>query len=246
MSEFEEEFKKRLKTVSFELNDIEKLLKDNGINIPNDNIKLYDSEKIWIPKKYIRTVEYYFDEYKLDLFFKDSTLAKNIAYALQTSDLFNYFLNRFDIGLSVGKIFFKHAIINHLSIIEAFIYGIAKKYHVSCTFENKVCVYNKECPYYFKKEKKYSFKKLVEKFLNLNLLDFKKDSIKKLIKIKGLRDSIHIWDSDSRDYFNEEYGLKNYNFLITFLKSIKNQLSESLETFESEKNKCKMIQQKNR
>ena len=242
MSEYVEDFKTSLKSVSIELSRIEQLLRDNGLNVPIDNIVLKDDEKIRLPYGYIRTVSYYLREYNLNFFYNDKVIARNIAYALQTSDLFNYFLNRFRIGLSVGKIFLKHAIINHFSIIEAILYGIVKKYHNYCIFENVVCRYNNMCAFYFKKANKYNFQQLLDELINRNLLSMPPEIKENLLNIKGLRDNIHIWDAESRDYFNDEYSLQNYNFLVLCLKSIRDNLKDSLTSFESQrKNECKML-----
>ena len=239
---YEEEFKNRLKNVSIELSQLEKLLSENGIDVPNSNISLSDDEKIWLPIGYIRTVSYYLNEYHLNKIFNDKIIARNIAYALQASDLFNYFLNRFRIGLSVGRIFFKHAIINHFSIIEALLYGIVKQFHDFCFFENSVCRYNTTCFYYFKNAEKYTFEQLIQKLIDNELLNIPSDIKNKLLLNKGLRDNIHIWDTNSKDYFNEEYCLENYNFLVLILKLIRDDLKNSIDEFKKRRNNnCKML-----
>ena len=242
MGKFESEFKARLKEVSKELNRIEDFLRENGIDIPNQNIALESHEKIWIPRGYIRTVQYYEQKYRLHDLLEDEILAKNIAYALQASDFFNYMLNRFRIELSVGKVFFKHAIINIFSVIESLLYGIINKCHSHCTLNGRVCKNNISCDFYFKKANKYSFKNLVQLLRQKGLVRMPDEIQDKLLELKALRDNIHLWDVKDKDYFNDSYNLTNYNFLVRVLQVLKEDLNDSLEDFESTRsnncNKC--------
>ena len=99
-------------------------------------------------------------------------LINNIAYAFQTTDLFNYLLNRFYIGLSVGKIFFKFAIINSFSILEGILYGVIKNEHKFCANSGEVCKYNEKCKYYLKSPNKYPFLKMLETLKEKEILIF--------------------------------------------------------------------------
>ena len=92
-----------------------------------------------------------------------NNVAANLAYALQTTDLFNYFINRFDIGLSVGRIFYKLAIVNAFSIIEGIIYSFIDNIHEQCkNIKGKVCKFNTKCNFYFKKAKNYNFSEILD------------------------------------------------------------------------------------
>ncbi|MGA1847585.1 hypothetical protein [Deferribacter abyssi] len=236
MNGFELKFKARLKKISEELNDIENFLRDNGIDIPNQNIPLKPDEKIRIPRRYIRTVHYFEQKYKLYDLLEDEVLVKNISYALQASDLFNYILNRFNIRLSVGKVFYKFAIINIFSIIESLLYGIANKCHSYCMVNNRVCKNNDSCNFYLKKANKYPFEKLLYTLSQKGLIRMPPELQNKLLKIKALRDNIHLWDVKNKDYFNDDYNLDNYNFLIKLLNILKKDLNKALENFEHNRN----------
>ena len=236
MNEFESKFKARLKKVSQELNSIEDFLRENGIDIPNQNITLESDEKIWIPRGYIRTVQYYEHKYRLHDLLGDEILAKNIAYALQASDFFNYMLNRFRIELSVGKVFFKYAIINIFSVVESLLYGIINKCHSHCSLDDRVCKNNVGCDFYFKKANKYSFKNLLQILSQKGLVRMPDEIQDKLLELKALRDNIHLWDVKDKDYFNDNYNLTNYNFLVRVLQVLKEDLNDSLEVFEYNRN----------
>lgn len=238
---FIREFKERLKTISKELSDLENFLRENGVNVPEENITLTPYEKIWIPSGYIRTVSYYTEKYKLYKLIEDEIIVKNIAYSLQTSDFFNYILNRFRIELSVKKVFYKYAIINIFSIIEAILYGIVKKCHSFCIDKNgKVCKKSTRCQFYLKKPNKYSFRNLLEVLSSKNLLKMPPRIQDKVLKMEELRDNIHLWDVKYKEYFNKEYELKNYNFLVKCLQVLKEDLNDSLPKFEEKRKKfCK-------
>jgi len=240
MDRFELEFKRRLKKVSQELKQLEDLLRENGIDIPNQNIVLKSDEKIWIPTGYIRTVQYFEQKYGLYNLLGDEILAKNIEYALQASDFFNYILNRFRIGLSVEKVFYKLAIINMFSIVESLLYGITKKCHSHCQLNNGVCRNNEKCVFYIKKPNKYTFENLLKILREKKLICMPEGDQQKLLEIKGLRDNIHLWDVSNKDYFNDNYNLANYNFLVRVLQALNEDLHDTLITFEDERNsQCK-------
>ncbi len=240
MNRFELEFKERLKKVSQELNNLEEFLRKNGIEIPNKNIALDSDEKIWIPRGYIRTVRYFEKKYRLYDLLGDEILVKNIAYALQASDFFNYILNRFRIGLAVGKVFYKHAIINIFSVIESLLYGIINKCHSHCQLNYRVCNKNAECGFFLKKASKYSFKNLLQVLNQKELIHMPGCIQRRLLGLKGLRDNIHLWDVKDKDYFNDDYNLINYNFLVQVLQALKEDLNDSLKAFEyNRNNKCK-------
>lgn len=125
METWEIEFKDKLKQVEKLLQEAEFVLKRNGFQTPVQHPKIETEDKIGFPKGYIRTTADFESRYRFNRIINNKTIAKNLTYALQTSDVFNYFLNRFNISLSAGKIFMKSAIINILSIIEGILYGVA-------------------------------------------------------------------------------------------------------------------------
>jgi len=143
----QKEIKSKLKKIEEILQDIEnKNVKYFG-NSPSRFIELKKEEKIKFPKGFIRTTKDFKKRYNFEnLFTMNYLLQNNLSYALQCSDIFGYFITRFDIGLSAGKIFLKMGIINLFSIIEGILYGVTKTLHNYC----KNCKSSKNCQYYIK------------------------------------------------------------------------------------------------
>jgi hypothetical protein len=215
-----QEFKKRLKSLSIDLTNLEKFLKESGINTPYDNIALDQDEKIWIPFGYIRDKQYFIGKYKLNEIIDNAIVRDNIAYSLQASDLFNFFMNRFRIGLSAGKVFYKYAIINEVSIIEAILYGAIDKLHMHCINDGSICNKNSRCAFYIKSSKQYNFSEIIKLHREKELLELTDEQVCVLMFIKGLRDNVHIWDNEERDYFNDDYCQDRYNLIVIILKYI--------------------------
>lgn len=149
MTTLHDEFLKKLAIESSALQEAEDLLRNSGLKVPEENIDIKEVEKVKVPRKYIRTVQYFKKKYNLSELLNNLAISDNISYHLQLSDFINYIINRFGIGLSVESMFYKIAIINILSIIEALLYGVALKLHSSCFIADKLCKHNINCKYYF-------------------------------------------------------------------------------------------------
>ena len=76
--------------------------------------------KIRFPRGTIRTVRHF--EHRLR-FLQDDVVKRNIAYTLQLTDVNQWLVNRFDIGLSAGSLFMKQATITVITIMEAILYA---------------------------------------------------------------------------------------------------------------------------
>ncbi|HOJ19658.1 MAG TPA: hypothetical protein PLT92_13935 [Ignavibacteriaceae bacterium] len=236
MDEWEIKARATLKEISGKLQEFEKILKDNGIDSPFKNYKLENNEKIQLPWGYIRTAEYFRRKYHLYKLLDYKFLRNNIAYAFQATDFYNYLLNRFYIGLSVGKIFYKSAIINNFSIFEGILYGVIKTEHKFCLSNNGICRRNDKCSYYLKAPNKYTFVQILELLTSKNLLVFNEKEIERLIQIKTLRDNIHIWDAVGNDLENDGYNLKTYNQIVLLLKKVNNVLPINITEFKKNRN----------
>lgn len=233
MDNYEENFKKNLKKAEEFLQSAENILNKNNVNTPIENVSLENYEKISFPTGYIRKASYFEQSYNLYGLFEDKDKVKNIAYALQTTDLFNYFLNRIDIKFSVGKIFVKYAIINAFSIIEGILYSTVKPLHNFCFDKNdNCCKNNMNCDYYLKKHTKYPFQKLVEEYNEKELLHFDNKTKKLILEIKDLRDNIHIYDVEENEFIDSTYDIKNYNKIMKLIKNIKENLYQNIMSFE--------------
>lgn len=228
-----EEIKKFLKEVEEKLQIIEnkaKIFYEKGP--PIRFIPLLEKEKISFPKGYIRTRKEFEQKYRFkELFPNNITLQKNLSYALQSTDVFCYFLNRFDIGLSAGKIFIKMGIINLFSIIEGILYGIIEELHLYC----KGCRWNKECEYYIKKPRKYNFSQIIDIFTSKDLFPIDENVKSNLLSLKTLRDNVHIWIAGKNEFLEGEYNIKNYNRLMKILYDIPKILPEKLRNFKTKR-----------
>ena len=218
----------KLKSIEQLLQEIEDYCKVIGLKIPEENLSLESKDKIKFPSGYIRTCAEFKEKYKFTVLFPyDSNLSMNLTYALQCSDVFNYFLSRFNISLSAGKIFIKMATINIFSIIESILYGIAKNLHGYC--RNKNCGYTNNCDYYVKS--KYNFRELIELLQKKIIFNIDEEGKNIILDLKKTRDYIHIWDVENNEYMDELYNIENYNKLILLLKTILEYIPEKLEKF---------------
>lgn len=131
--QLEELVESKIEQVNNLLQQIENVIRNSGINTPVENVFL--ENRIKLPSKYIRKLDYFREHYKLGLF-KDRELANNISYSLQYTDCLNYVLSRTTLGidgLSVGTIWRKYAIISVTSIIEAYLAGIVEYIADKCS-----------------------------------------------------------------------------------------------------------------
>ena len=233
MPEANDAFKRKLADISAALQEAESILREDGLEVPEENIALEDSEKIQVPRGYIRTVRNFREKYNLDDFLGDDLLCRNVAYALQTSYFTNYIVNRVNVALSVGQIFYKLAIINAFSVIEGVLYGLTKRLHRFCRNGGEVCRYNTRCSYYIKSVKHLNFRTLLNVLKDKAILDLSKNTEVLLIELKGLRDNVHIWDVGENEYLSDHYNMRTYNQLILALRHLSSMLPNSVETFKA-------------
>lgn len=236
MAKASDEFKSKLLEASKALHEAENILRAEGLNVPEENVALNDFDRIQIPKGYIRTVKEFREKYELDDHIGIETLCRNLAYALQTSDFINYLLNRFNIGLSVGQLFYKLAIINMVSALEGILYGIVKRLNRFCRENGVVCKHNANCAYYVKSPNKYNFPDLLDCLREKAILELGEKIEDILKEIKGLRDNVHIWDVEDNEYLSQKYTRLTYNKLVLILRRIRDELPNGLSQFKEERN----------
>ena len=137
MEQWKIDYRTEVKKATTALREAELILSRNSYKYPKIAPDLKQEDRVKIPEGYIRTADHFRKEYQLTSVVRDKNCSDNIAYALQASDLFNYFINRFDISLSVKAIFLKMAIINGFSTIEAILSGSMIRLHGFCLYDKK-------------------------------------------------------------------------------------------------------------
>lgn len=209
------------------------MLVDNGVDIYHPDITLQKWDKIQIPKGHIRTAETFRKEYHLSEILDDKILSKNLAYSLQASDLMNLLFNRVNIDLSVGRVFYKMAIINYFSIIEGMLYGVTKKLHDFCMSNESACSYHRNCKYYIKSHKKIQMDEIVNWFCVREIINLSAEEKETLSEVKGLRNNVHIWLAEKNEFLKGEYNLTTHNRTVLVLRKCRDELAENLREFES-------------
>jgi hypothetical protein len=82
---------------------------------------------IRFPRSVIRPVAYYVRD-RVG-FIPDGVTARNIAYTLQATDVNRWIVNRFDLGLSAGSIFYKQGCVTMVSAMEAALSAVWRNRH---------------------------------------------------------------------------------------------------------------------
>lgn len=233
MESWEQGVQEAFRKVEDLLQDVEAILKANGFDTPVQQPNLDGIGRIRFPRGYIRKVSYFLERYSVEAIVEDETLAKNVAYALQLSDVFNYFLNRFSIGLSAGKLLRKYALINIVSIIESLLYGSLIRLRKHCVLPSRtVCPINSNCVLYLKSPKRLSFGGVISELSNKDILSLDDKDKDFLLEVKGHRDNVHVWTLDDNEYKSDYYRLETYNRAILLLRTISAQLEDSGCRFE--------------
>lgn len=200
----------------------ENILREAGYTPPMNNHALERSEKIGFPSGYIRTVVAFKTKYHLSEICPNREVRHNITYALEASDLMNFVLNRVNIWGSVETIFFKLAIVNFVSIIEAIVLEATN--NICCNA--KTCSKTKTCYYHFSGEERNNARKAVEKLALTGILDYGPDKVSRVQEIIDLRNRIHIRLTKGNEMKLDDFTLPLYNEVVTLLQDIDNQIYE--------------------
>ncbi|MDO4541906.1 MAG: hypothetical protein Q4C00_03620 [Bacillota bacterium] len=114
------------KKISELLRENEKIIRSVGYKPPVENYAIANTkERINFPSGYIRVNEAFQRKYHLNDIVKEASTVKNLAYALQLSDFYNFVFNRFYVWGSLESMICKSAVINLVSIFEALIFECA-------------------------------------------------------------------------------------------------------------------------
>ena len=135
--------------------------------------------------------------------------------------------------LSLGNSFFRTITSHILSIIESLLYGMVATLHDQCVDNDKVCKMNTTCEFYFKGPKKYKFTELVDVLKEKEIMVLSHDEYSSLLKLKNIRDRVHMWDAGSSDFHDDEFSIDNYNDSILFLIRIRDSVVDSFRTYQA-------------
>lgn len=204
------------------LNENENILREARYNPPMKNYALDRTEKIGFPSRYIRPVRAFIERYHLNEICPNRTIRHNITYALEASDLINFITNRVNIWGSVETIFFKLAIVNFVSVIEAIVLEATN--NICCNASN--CGKTKVCRYHFSGEGRNNAKKAVEQLASIGILDFDTGKVIRVKEIIDLRNRIHIRLTEGNEMKLDDFTLSLYNEVVALLQDIDKQIYE--------------------
>ena len=215
-TEDKEKLIKNNRKISELLKENEEILKTAGYKPPVENFAVDYQEKISIPSGYIRTKDMFYEKYHLREIIDKVHCRRNISYALQLSDFYNYIANRFFVRGSVETMFYKNAIINLVSILEALILDCAN--NICCNPDN--CKNNKSCPSNFNKNERNKVLAALDRMKQLNITTFNDDEINRIKTIIGYRNRVHIRLAPENEFKSEDFSLNLYNEVIRYLQKI--------------------------
>jgi hypothetical protein len=196
---------------------------------PVQNIRPADYDLIGIPSGYIRFAGYFRNQFNLTKLIKDTNTVDNIAYALMQNDLNNYLIHRIGVFGIVKTLFYKSAIINIHSIIEAILYSSGESLHSFCRIGEKICKKSRTCPFYIKSVKGQKFNNVVQLMKIRIEVEFDIDSINFL---KSLRDNIHIQHIGFSEWKKQSvYTYEHYVMGLKVLSQVKDELSSKVDFF---------------
>ena len=218
--EIQEKISSNNKKISELLRENEDLLRQEGYNPPVNNFALSPAERISFPPGYIRTVNQFNEKYHLKEIFPQRYSRHNVTYALEVSDLINYVFNRIHIWGAVETIFYKLAIVNLVSIIEALLLETANNI---CSKPGS-CKKTKKCIKHFNGTERANAKAALKKLVFLGVLDFDQKKLDRVQDIIDLRNRIHIRLSPGNEMQLDDFKLQLYNEVISLLQEIDEQV----------------------
>lgn len=232
-----EEIQDAFENASDSIQNLENVIR-NCYETPEKNIDTDSFSLIRMPFNYIRTANNFRNKYYLEELISNDNTKKNISYALQLSDLYNYILNRYELYGVVFSLLYKHAITNIVTVQEAILYGTLESLREFCYLgkENKLCCKNAKCEFYLKSKNKLKFADLIDVYVSK--LFFGDQALKTtLLELKQIRDSIHIQDVRFNEWANDKYYSKEkYNKAILVLRYFSIHLLISVNCFKERRN----------
>ena len=214
--EIREKIAKNHQQISELLRENEMLLRQAGYDPPVKNISLPQNEQIQFPAGYIRTVSKFNEKYHLRDIFPYRYSRHNVTYALEVSDLMNFVFNRINIWGAVETDFYKLAIVNLVSIIEAIILEAANNI---CKNASR-CGNTKKCANHFSKAERDNAKFALQKLVAINVLDYDAPKVARVQEIINLRNRIHIRLTKGSELQLDDFNMVLYNEVIQLLQDI--------------------------
>lgn len=216
----EKENKKRYvennRIISELLIENEKILKEEGYNPPVINFAVDSDERVKIPAGYVRTTNDFCADYHLSELIIENSTKKNISYALQLSDYYNFIVNRFYVWGSIETMMYKQMFINVISIIEALILECINRVDDGCC----KCKQAGKCENKINKYARENMKQAAERLYQLDILSIPDDKFERLIELYDYRNKIHIRLNEQNEYLDDKFNLQLYNESIEMLKLV--------------------------
>lgn len=200
----------------------EELLKNNGYKPPVRNYVVDNEERIWFPSGYIRTSNEFSVKYHLNNIVKSKNAGKNIAYSLQLSDYYNYFLNRFYLWGSVRTMLYKQDIINLVSILEALVTEATENILMCC----KKCKKINTCKNRINQRQQDNLKYSLPFLKQRNIMELDDCEINRIIELYDLRNRIHIRLAEENEFLDDSFCRNTHNELICILQKVTENLNE--------------------
>ena len=198
------------------LNENEKILKESGYNPPSLNYAVECDKRIHVPTGYIRTSKEFCNKYHLGEIVDENNVRKNISYALQLSDFYNYIVNRFYVWGSVEIMIYKQAFINAVSVIEALIIESATRINRHC----QNCKNIGKCKNNICKSDRENMKKAAQKMHGLGILKITNEELSKLLEVYDQRNKIHIRLNEHNEFLDGKFDKGLYNETIILMQRI--------------------------
>ena len=220
--EVQQKIAKNNQQISELLRENEVLLRQAGYDPPVKNLTLPQNEQIQFPTGYIRTVTNFNEKHHLKAIFPFQYSRHNVTYALEVSDLMNFVFNRINIWGPVETVFYKLAIVNLVSVMEAIILEAANNI---CKNANR-CNKTKKCFKHFSKDERNNARKALGKLVLINVLDYDENKLARLQEIIDLRNRIHIRLTKGSELQLDDFNLELYNEVVHFLQDLDKQIFE--------------------
>lgn len=210
------EYLKNNEIINFRLAENEKILRSAGYAPPCLNFTVEKEKRINIPAGYIRTSCEFGNKYHLDDLVESHNTRKNISYALQLSDYYNFLVNRFNVWGSIEIMLYKQAFINVISIIEVLVLESSNRINHFC----QQCQNTNKCKNIINKTDRGNMKRAAERLFELGILDINEVEKNRLIELYNLRNKIHIRLNDQNEFLDCKYNVTLYNEAIEMLQKV--------------------------
>lgn len=202
----------------------EQLLRSEGLEVPETNFAVDDDQKVHFPTRYIRPKEYLVQKYHLEQIAGDWIVRSNIGYALQLSDLHNYILNRFRLWGPVATMFYKSAVVNLISVLEAMIFECATQ----MCYRAGTCKLNrKKCKSAFNQTQRNNSFAALKRINELEITTFSSDELDRIKELIDLRNRVHIRLSNEKEFTSKEFNLKLYNEVIQLMQRVSDEIYQN-------------------